>query len=246
MSSDANNNPQRPSSGGASSAQSSSAQSTNSNSSQQRSSSLFGLRNRQQSTPLPQWTIAPLASSAARFDLKGLGDPFHRLLGLPLNSEFGEASRVVAALQEDSELREKLILRLDEFWSAYAFSGAVLLYPWEDSVRRAYSEPTHPQPILRKPADDAEAEPSPDPLDEELDEEWEPSSPFGPQRKQRECMRAIDLALVFNVLGRARGAVLVADTPLALEAGFLDRVVVVDDDRVIAMVKATGYLEEVW
>lgn len=246
MSSDTSNTPQRPASGGSSSNQGSNTQNAGSNSGPQRSGSLFGLRNRQQSTPLPQWTISPLSVGAARFDLKGLGDPFHRLLGLPLSPEFGEVSRVMAALQEDEELRDKLIVRLDEFWSSYAFTGAVLLYPWEDSVRRAFSEPTHPQPIPRKSADDGESEPSSDPLDEESDEDWEPSSPFGQQRKQSECMRAIDLALVLNVLGRARGTVLVADTPLALEVGFLDRIVVADDDRIVSMVKATGYLEEVW
>ena len=58
--------------------------------------------------------------------------------------------------------------------------------------------------------------------------------------------RAVDATFVLNILGRIRGSVLVDETPIALEAGFLSQAYICDDPRVIEMAIATGAIEENW
>ena len=35
-----------------------------------------------------EWRIGPLTNTVVRFDLEGLGDPFHRILGTDLSAEY--------------------------------------------------------------------------------------------------------------------------------------------------------------
>ncbi|HEX2622820.1 MAG TPA: hypothetical protein VHL11_21825, partial [Phototrophicaceae bacterium] len=58
------------------------------------------------------------------------------------------------------------------------------------------------------------------------------------------CLRAIDLHLVLNVLARSRSQVLLTRAPLVFSQQYLNRSMMTDDPRLVALVKATGYLEE--
>lgn len=184
------------------------------------------------------WTVSPIYRAFVRFQLAGLGDPFHRLLGTPLNVDYGNPVKVVTVLQTDNELREKLEQLLEAAWVTYEFKGAAILYPWDDEVRKAITQPI--QPVYTPPANNNADDDSDDNGD---NQDWlnnaKPSRP-------PETLRAIDLALVLNVLARARSNILVANTPLALEPGFLDQTFITDDPRIVAIARATGTIEEAW
>ncbi len=185
------------------------------------------------------WSVSPIYSAFVRFQLGGLGDPFHRLLGMPFNVEFGNSAKVVAMLQTDSDLHEKLTTLLEQTWLTYGFKGAAILYPWEEDVRKAITQP--PQPVYVAPANNANNDDDSD--DNGDSQEWVNNpKPVRPP----ETLRAIDLSLVLNVLARVRSNILVANTPLALEPGFLEQSFITDDPRLVAMARATGSIEETW
>jgi hypothetical protein len=186
------------------------------------------------------WSVSPIYGAFVRFQLAGLGDPFHRLLGMPLNMDYGNPAKVIAALQQETDLREKLEMLLDQTWATYAFKGAAIMYPWEDEVRKAITQP--PQPVYVPPANN-NANNDDDNDDNGDSQEWLTNpKPVRPP----ETLRAIDLLLVLNVLARVRSNILVTNTPLALEPGFLDQTFISDDPRIVAMARATGSIEEAW
>jgi len=187
-----------------------------------------------------EWTIQPLQRTAVCFRLEGLGDPFHRLLGTELNIDYGDPQNAVKALQEDAELHNSLAEILEIAWEQYDLTGAVLVYPFTDTVRKAYiNAPKPDDPPPRRPKKSGD--------DEEDDEtEDEDNKPEQPPQKYAECLRALDLALVINVLARVRSNIVVNGTPLALEPGFLDQAFICDDPRVVALARATGCIEEAW
>jgi len=159
-----------------------------------------------------------------RFQLKGLGDPFHRLLGEPLNLDYAVPQKAADALQKDAVLHQRVVESLDRSWEGYKMVGAMLLSPY-DVALNVYTTPLHPVPF---------------PDDDETDATPAPTAP------KSELVRAIDLALVLNVLARVRDGILVAHTPLALEPAFLDKVWVTSEARLVALGRATGCLEDVW
>lgn len=184
------------------------------------------------------WTIAPLHERIVRFSLDGLGDPFQRLLGLPLDVEMRSLENIVKRLQEDEALAEQLAAALDKQWASYEFQGAALLMPYEDNVRRAYVDalqPAAPPPENQSSDDD----------DDEYYDDDDDEAPVTENRKVAK-LRAIDLGLVLNVLARSRANVLVGNTPLALEAGFLRQTLICDDPRIVALVEATGSIDDMW
>lgn len=194
------------------------------------------------------WTIAPLTNAAVRISLDGLGDPFHRLLGTPLNVEYGKPAKVVEALQNDEALLAQLTDVLNEAWESYHFSGAALLFPWDDDVRKAYSQPIFPNdqmPVFENDPNNQNNQNNANNQnpDEALD--WLESL-AGIRRSNVTCLRAIDLAFVLNVLARSRANVIVGNTPLALEPGFLTQTVICDDPRIVALARATGCIDEAW
>jgi hypothetical protein len=206
-----------------------------SNNAQQRPPSPFGPRPGTQPPPLPtrppappgpavQYSLLPAGQTVMRFQLKGLGDPFHRLLGEPLNLDYGTPQKAAEALHTDAALRERVTALLDDAWGRYQLVGAMLLTPY-DVAARVYTSPLHPVPL-------------PD------EEEDNPSAT--PGLPKCEFVRAIDVALVLNVLARVRDGILVAETPLALEPAFLDKTWVASEARLIMLGRATGCLEDVW
>lgn len=189
------------------------------------------------------WTIAPLNNVAVRFSLEGLGDPLHRILGTELRLDLADSQKIAEALRHDAHLREQLAQALDVTWTKYNLTGAILLYEDADPVRKAFTQALQPErpPARAKKKDDDSEQESSDEEDREASEEQVVTSFVS-----HECLRAIDPAVVLNVLARARGQVLVENTALALETAFLERSYITDDPRVIALVRATGYVSEAW
>lgn len=192
------------------------------------------LRSRLGPTKL-SWEIVPVVDTVARFDLNGLGDPFHRLLGHSLNVDYGDYKTVIKAMETGGDDVSTLEARLNEAWTGYGLAGAMLVYPWRDEVRQALvARPKVDLPEKKAPAQDEE--------DDVLSEE-------PPEEDKRNgaapiCIRSIDLLLVLNVLARARSQILLAATPLAFEGSYLERSLVTDDPRLVALARATGYVEE--
>jgi hypothetical protein len=79
--------------------------------------------------------IAPLSTTIVRFDLNGLGTPLRRLLGL--KGEPTEREPVIQVLERDENLRAELAANLDVAWRDYDLCGAMLVYPWQESLRQA-------------------------------------------------------------------------------------------------------------
>lgn len=183
-----------------------------------RSKSPFGAQNQR------SWAIHPVQKTVVRFDLRGLGDPFYRLLGHALNPDYGDYKTVSAALEKGVEGTRELEAILNRAWESYQMLGATLVYNWNaDHWKTVTTPPPVPQP--EDIEDDAQQNPPPAP------------STFT-------CVRAIDLHLVLNVLGRSRSQVLLTRAPLVFSQEYLNRSIMSDDPRLVSLAKATGYLEE--
>ena len=167
------------------------------------------------------WTLAPHSDTVVRISLKGLGNPLHKILGEDLSLQSHTADDIVAALDANPDAKEKLIAHLENTSSTYQLKGAILLYADEATVHRAYTEIPLPVVEAKAAAKQKKTEES-DADAESTDDQTEESPPVEEDNKQdATLLRAIDLAFVLNVLARARGTLLVADTELALEPGFL-------------------------
>src|SRR5690606_22133655 len=83
------------------------------------------------------WEITPVADVMIRFDLTGLGDPFHRLLNYPLNLEYGDPNNVIKALESRVEGVEQIEALLDQAWQQYDLRGALMVFPWSPDLKRA-------------------------------------------------------------------------------------------------------------
>jgi hypothetical protein len=79
--------------------------------------------------------IAPLGTALVRFELDGLGVPLYRFLGL--KGEKTERETVIQAIENDENVRNELATRLDTAWRDYNLCGAMLVYPWQESLRQA-------------------------------------------------------------------------------------------------------------
>jgi len=187
----------------------------------------------------PTWTITPMSMAGVRIELVGLGDPFFRILDTPLDKSIHDIEGILKRLNEGHKLFQQLSEELDRRWEKIGFTGAVMLYPVHKNIQLAFSEPTMPvQPaaqdlIFEDDSDNQASQPAP------------ANSPVAQTTPYR-MFRAIDPALIFNILGRVRGNVLVDGTPLALEEGFLKQSYLCDDDRIVELALATGAIEEAW
>lgn len=167
------------------------------------------------------WRIVSVTSQIVRFDLAGLGDPFHRLLGKKLSVELGDPTAVVKALEAGGDDVAEIIKGLDVAWEDYAFKGAILLYNWQKETR----------PVLmgRVPSDNEnEAE---DLYDDD-------------KRTPPTILRSLDLWLVLNILGRTRSNILLPNAPLAFEKQYLERSLFSSEPRLLALAQATGCIGE--
>lgn len=178
------------------------------------------------------WTMQPVNGTVVRFDLRGLGDPFYRLLGAPVNPELGDSRAVTRALEAGGENVVRLQALLDETWEKYALQGALLVYNWNADNWRQIAQPPQPTPQKENESNNSE----------DFEEDQENKSPA--QKPLFTCLRAIDLALVMNILGRSRSQLLIARAPLLFSQQYLNRSVMSDDPRLVTLARATGYIEE--
>ncbi len=194
------------------------------------------LLRRAQANHTVKWVLPPNGLFLVRFDLSGLGDPLHRLIGTPLNLDANSAVHLVDRLSSDQALLGQVKDALDDAWRAYSLKGAMLLYPWSTAMREVFTAKRDEKPpATGANGDDGDNE-APPHLHNQL----------VLVNKEIKCLRAIDVHLIINVLARARSQVVSAGTPLALETGFLNRSYVTDDARLVRLVQATGYVEETW
>jgi|GEM_PF-1647369 len=194
------------------------------------------------------WTISPANKAGVRISLKGLGDPLQRLLGTKLNRELSDPAKVSELLLKDEELREKLEEVLDAAWESYEFRGAALLYPWEENIRKAFTEdiqPTPPPPPKKDKNDNDDEYDDEDYYEDDDDLDWLAANQTN-SKKRYQSLRAIDVAFVMNILARSRANVVVGNTPLALEPGFLEKTIICDDPRIVEIAQATGCIDEDW
>jgi len=227
--------------GGSSKSRFGSSSSSSSSSSSRFGGSRFGSREE------VTWTVTPSHDSVVRISLSGLGDPVYRLLKQPINAEFSKPEKIIEALTNDPDLLEKLTEALNEAWEAYQFRGASIIYPWEDNIKKAFvavPHPTPPPPPKKEDDDDDEDYLEYDDDADDVALDWLEKLSKG--RQSIRTLRAVDAAFVLNVLARTRANVLVGNTPLALEAGFLEKTVLTDDPRIVELAQATGCIEEEW
>ena len=187
-------------------------------------SRLGGLARRQQINS----AIFPIHNTAVHFELEGLGDPFYKVLGQPLNIDYGDSKAVTRVLEEAGETVTELTDKLNTTWEGYAIQGAMMVYRWD---AKAWGEMAT-LPLI--PGQDSN-------LFESDDDSEKPTSEVTPNYT---CLRALDLQLVLNVLARARTQVLLANAPLVFSQQYLNRSLVTDDPRLVKLVRATGYIQE--
>lgn len=166
-----------------------------------------------------QWRIAPMTTVYGYFDLAGLGDPFHKLLGY--KSRHTDLYAMIELLEQQGEsLKRPLTQRLDTDWAACNLTGVALMYPW----------PALRESLVEQASVDDDLE-SIDWLDDET-----ASVPLQPVT----VLRALDISLVLNVLSRSRSFLLLANEPPFFEHHYWRRTLATDDARLIALVQATG------
>lgn len=187
--------------------------------------------------------IMPLEQTVVRFDLNGLGDPFYRLVGEEMTPDFSDVYKLALALEKGGEAVDALAEKLDMAWEGYKLDGAVMMYTPDDQALEALANPT-PMPEPPRPRrpprpkkqDDEEYEDE----DDDKEEEAKNSNPHAVVR-----LRALDLSLTLNVLARSRRQVLLAKAPLVFGVQYINRSLVTDDPRLVALAKATGCLPDV-
>jgi hypothetical protein len=167
------------------------------------------------------WRIVPVVHELVRFDLNGLGDPFHRLLGRPLQVEMGDPEKAVEVMESSGSDVNAIVQKLELAWESYDLNGAMLVYTWRKDLRQMFAGrvPT---------AEESEEE-------EHFDDE---------KRNPPAVLRAVDLLLVLNVLARTRARILLPTTPPAMQKEFLLQSLYSDDPRLVNLAKATGCFEE--
>lgn len=191
--------------------------------------------NQTQQAPKPSWTVTPTDDAGVRFAYQGIGDPLFRILGTPLDKSFKNVELFVNKLENDESIYTQLVEKLNEAWSTYDFLGAVIMHPIHKHVLDAFTQPTMPIIETDTQNDGNIAQ-----------NDTSQSNPTQQRFPSYDTLRAIDPLLVLNILGRVRGGVLVEDTPLALETGFLNQCYICDDSRLVDLALATGAIEEAW
>jgi hypothetical protein len=185
----------------------------------------------------PTWTITPMRDVGVKIGFQGIGDPLFRILGTPLDKSLSDVTALVDKLTEDEALYQQLFDKLNDVWEAYDFRGATMMHPIRSNILTAFTSPVLPI-IEPEPVDDVENTDNSNNV---------PPLPVKPKiiASPYKVYRAVDTTFVLNVLGRVRGNVLVQDTPLALEMGFLNQSYICDDIRLVDLAIATGAIEEV-
>ena len=179
--------------------------------------------------------MLPVQNTIVRFELDGLGDPFYKLLGYDLNTIYDNGRSVSQALECGSAGSTELQDKLNAAWEGYGVQGAALVYIWNPrSWPKIVSAPLIPS---RNP-NPFNAARSQNNDEESFEDVPEPPKP------SFTCLRALDLQLVINVLGRARSQLLLADAPLVFSQQYLNRSILTDAPHLVRLARATGYIQE--
>ena len=186
------------------------------------------------------WVIAPIDTTFVRFDLRGLGDPFHRLLGEDINFSNFVLPKLLGTLEEGGDPVDKLKERLESTWENYKMSGATMMYAWNDDIKEIIA--SVPKMQKSQPIQPANNDADDFYFDDDDDEDNKSSATS--DATSGVCLRAIDMLLVLNVLGRTKSNILLGNSQLILEEGFLNRSLVTNDPRLVAVAQATGCVEE--
>ncbi|MDZ4672121.1 MAG: hypothetical protein SH821_14735 [Phototrophicales bacterium] len=180
--------------------------------------------------PLPtreqiEFALLPLHGLAVRFELKGLGDPFYRLLGHDVNVENSDSRLVVRKLEQGGDVVKKIQVLLDLAWEKYSFRGASLVYQLENEA-------------LMKQLNAPSYMPKKDFFDDDDEQDTKAELP----KPAIKVLRSIDMVLVLNVLSRARTQVLLGTSPIMFNQHYLNRALVSDDPRLVTLAMATGVI----
>lgn len=175
--------------------------------------------------------VLPLGKTVVRFELDGLGDPFYRLLGHTLNPSLENGASVAEVLESGGEPVRALEALLEKSWASYDLQGAMLVYRWSMQQWKAIAPP------YTVPPDDGTQNTAAS--DDSQDDSARPQP-----KPNFQIIRSIDLAMVLNVLARARTQLLLAKAPLIFNQGYLNRVLLTDDPRLVALARATGAIHE--
>lgn len=168
-----------------------------------------------------EYALLPLRGVAIRFELKGLGDPFYRLLGHQLNTEYSDCRLVARDLEQGGADVDVLRSLMDEAWCRYGLKGAMIVYQLDNE--HLLKQLNAPSMMPKKSVFDD---------DDETNDE--------PPKPAVKIWRAIDMMLVLNVLARARMQILLATSPVVFSQHYLNRSIVSDDPRLVALAMATG------
>lgn len=178
------------------------------------------------------WIIAPVNTTFVRFDLNGLGDPFHRVLGTNLDLNHADPANFAKTLEAGGKLVDDITQRLNSSWNDYNMQGAVMMFPWDLMLKgivahlpELQQNTSIPNPFEK--ANDTNKD------EEEIDL---PSSGM--------CLRALDMMLIINILGRTKSNILLGNSQLILEDTFINRSLVTNDPRLVQLAQATGCIEE--
>jgi hypothetical protein len=191
---------------------------------------------------LLRWDFVPIATTLVRFDLRGLGDPFHRLLGHPLNIEFGDVKNLSKALEKGGENVDQLREHLESAWLTYGLSGAVLIYNWGDGAKNAIAARAAADKPVKLTNNTATNNKDND--DEDDSDDVDATSLDDQTKDAAQCLRAIDVTLVLNVLSRTRTNLLLGDAQSSFDRRLIERSLITDDPRLVALARATGCIEE--
>ncbi len=172
-----------------------------------------------------EYALLPLHKVAVRFELKGLGDPFYRLLGHEVNPEHSDSRLVVRKLEQGGADVDAMRDLMNSAWEKYGLKGALMVYAMEaeNLVKQLNAPSFMPKKDLFEDDDD----------NEKKDD---------PPKPAVKVLRAIDIMLVLNVLARARTQVLLATSPVMFNQHYLNRAIVSDDPRLVALAMATGVI----
>ncbi len=182
------------------------------------------------------WIMTAIDEVFVRFDLNGLGDPFHRLLGADLNIEYSDTRKLITAFEEGGELVETLMEQMEKAWASYKFKGAGLVYAWKDEIKQIIAT----QPMVQVQVN-ANQTNTADNTDDNNDNTETPPANDIPEAA---CLRSIDMLLVLNVLARTRADLLLQESPISLEPGFMERSLVTNEPMLVNLARATGCVEE--
>lgn len=190
-------------------------------------SSRFGSRSAPDNRAL-QNTIIPPHPTLIRFELGGLGDPFYRILGEPLDTEFNDLSHLIKTLEAGGPKVEALTAKLDDIWRDYKLTGATLVYSGiNQNMIPALLNPT-PMPTQPRQFGRARGQ----------------QANNNNNAPKQEILRAIDMPLTLNILTRARTQVMLMRAPIVFGHRYLMRSILIDDPRIVEIATAGGAIQE--